>query len=59
MGVLAAGRSEVPMQVGTLTADAGTHQLYLAHQARREDAAPVYKALQAGSQLFQIAQFRD
>lgn len=47
MGVLAAGCCDVPMQIGALTADAGPHQLDLAHQARCEYAAPVYKPLQA------------
>ena len=46
MGVLAVGRSGVPMQEGSLAADCGPHQLHLALQAGGQDAAPVHKALQ-------------
>ena len=47
MGVLAAASSNVPMQEGALTADTGPDQLYLAHQAGCQYAAPMYKPLQA------------
>ena len=47
MGVLAADSCWVLMQEGALTADAGPHQLYLAHQAGGQYAAPMHKCLQA------------
>lgn len=47
MRILAVDGRGVPIQESALTADAGPHQLHLAHQAGRQYAAPMYKPLQA------------